>query len=173
MPTDPVATPDDLVAPGPLVRPDLPATPAGAPVPASLYAGVQQFYARQMHLIEGAGADPGAWAETFTEDAVIELAGDTPDVGREAIRASVAAGVAHIAAQGWDFRHWFGMLDVRPGEDGSLRTRYYALAMATPRGGALAIRGSLVCHDELVRADNGSGWLVRHRRLVPDGRPGD
>ncbi|GAB2921342.1 MULTISPECIES: nuclear transport factor 2 family protein [Streptomyces] len=145
-------------------------TPAGGCAPASLHAEIQQFYARQMHLIEGAGADPEAWAETFTEDAVIELAGDTPDVGREAIRASVAAGVAHIAAQGWDFRHWFGMLDVRPRRDGSVRTRYYALAMATPRGGALDIRGSLVCHDELVR--DGSGWLVRHRRLVPDGRPG-
>ncbi|MET9845384.1 nuclear transport factor 2 family protein [Streptomyces ossamyceticus] len=165
--------PGARTGPDPLVRPDLPAPSAGEPVPASLYAGVQQFYARQMHLIEGAGADPDAWAETFTEDAVIELAGDTPDVGREAIRASVAAGVAHVAAQGWDFRHWFGMLDVRPREDGSLRTRYCALAMATPRGGALAVRGSLVCHDDLVRAPDGSGWLVRHRRLVPDGRPGD
>ncbi|MEV5437260.1 nuclear transport factor 2 family protein [Streptomyces sp. NPDC052682] len=151
----------------------MPGTPAEEYAPASLYTEVQQFYARQMSLIEGRGADPDAWADTFTEDAVVESAADEgPDVGREAIRASVRAGVAHIAAQGWDFRHWFGMLDVRPQHDGSLRTRYYALAMATERGGALEIRGSLLCRDELVRGPGGRGWLVRHRALVPDGHTG-
>ncbi|MFD2622724.1 nuclear transport factor 2 family protein [Streptomyces chumphonensis] len=137
-------------------------------VSAQVYADVQQFYARQMNLIEGSDADPDAWAETFTEDAVFEASSqERPETGRAAIRASVRAGVAHIAAQGLDFRHWFGMLDVRPQSDGSLRTRYYALAMATPAGGALGVRGSSLCHDHLVPA--GGGWRVRHRSVRADG----
>ncbi|MCF6525772.1 nuclear transport factor 2 family protein [Streptomyces sp. JJ36] len=138
--------------------------------PAELYAGIQQFYARQMNLLEGRDADPDAWADTFTEDAVLEsTVQEAPERGREAVRASVRAGVAQIAAQRLDFRHWFGMLDVDPQPDGSVRTRYYALALATPRGGALAVRGSLRCRDHLVR--DGDRWLVRHRSLEADGAP--
>ncbi|MEE1929391.1 nuclear transport factor 2 family protein [Streptomyces sp. TRM 70351] len=138
-------------------------------VSAQVYTDVQQFYARQMNLIEGADADPDAWAETFTEDAVFEAGGQPePQVGREAIRASVREGVAGIAAAGLDFRHWFGMLDVTAEPDGSLRTRYYALAVATPRGGPLGVRGSLLCHDHLVPRDG--RWQVRRRSVAADGR---
>ncbi|MFF5707130.1 nuclear transport factor 2 family protein [Streptomyces sp. NPDC012794] len=139
-------------------------------VSAELYAEVQQFYAWQMNLVEGPGADADAWAQTFTEDAVFESAGEPePQRGRDALRATVRAGVEHIAAQGLDFRHWFGMVGVEQRPDHTLRTRYYALAMATAPGGPLAIRGSLLCHDELVRADDGR-LLVRRRSLEADGR---
>ena len=147
-----------------------PSSEAGPYVSAQLYAEVQQFYARQMNLIEGADADPDAWAETFTEDAVFASPGPQPmEVGREAIRASVQGTVDSFAAQRLDFRHWFGMIDVTEGPDGDLRTRYYALGWATPAGGALSARGSLVCHDHLVRGEDG-GWRVRERRLSADGR---
>jgi hypothetical protein len=139
-------------------------------VPAEVYTEVQQFYARQMNLLEGDQADPDAWAETFTEDAVFEsTAQPAPEVGRAAIRASVRAGVAHIAAQRLDFRHWFGMVGVEQAPDRVLRTRYYALAMATAPGGPLRVRGSLLCFDELVRDASGS-LAVRRRSLHADGR---
>lgn len=137
--------------------------------PPELYTEVQQFYARQMNLIEGRETDPDAWAETFTDDAVFASAHEEPVVGRDAIRASIRQGVAHIASQGLDFRHWFGMLDVIPRADGGLDTRYYALAMATPRGGQLAFRGSHLCRDQLVRSADGV-LRVRRRSLWADGR---
>ena len=59
------------------------------------------------------------------------------------------------------------MLDVLPQDDGSLRTRAYALAMRVPRGGALDIFASVVCHDRLVQVDG--TWQVRHRDLHHDG----
>lgn len=142
----------------------------GSGVPAGLYTEVQQFYAWQMNLLEGDAADPDAWADTFTEDAVFEsTVQERPETGREAIRTSVRAGVEHIAAQGLDFRHWFGMLGVEQDADGSLRTRYYALAMATPPGGALKARGSLLCFDHLVRGEDGR-LRVSRRSLRADGR---
>ncbi|MFF4324692.1 nuclear transport factor 2 family protein [Streptomyces sp. NPDC001568] len=139
-------------------------------VSAEVYTEVQQFYARQMNLLEGASADPDAWAHTFTEDAVFESVGE-PEAqeGREALRDTVGAGVAHIAAQGLDFRHWFGMVGVEQKPDGVLRTRYYALAMATALGGPLQVKGSLLCHDDLVREDDGR-LLVRRRSVAEDGR---
>ncbi|MEO3977582.1 nuclear transport factor 2 family protein [Streptomyces sp. CAU 1734] len=145
----------------------------GAGVPAGVYAQVQQFYTWQMGLLEGDEADPEAWAATFTEDAVFaSTVQPEPERGRAAILASVRAGVAGIAAQRLDFRHWFGMVGVEEGdEEGSLRTRYYALAMATPRGGSLKVRGSLLCYDDLVRGESG-GLLVARRTLVADGRSG-
>jgi SnoaL-like domain len=138
-------------------------------VPAQLFTEIQQFYARQMNLLDGATPDPDAWAGTFTEDAVFgSNMDDAPVIGRAAILESVQGGVARIFAEDVDFRHWFGMLDVEAQEDGSLRTRYYALSMSTPRGGSLDIRGHVVGRDHLVSEDG--RWLVRHRHLEADGR---
>ena len=148
---------------------DAPPTP-GTPEPfvsAELYARIQQFYARQMGLIDD--GRPADWAETFTEDATFQEASrlDAPLKGRTAIRESSTARQARLDANKIDFRHWLAMLDVRPQPDGSLRTRAYALAMRTPRGGALDIFASVVCHDHLVPA--GDGWQVRERDLYHDG----
>lgn len=141
--------------------------PTRAPyVPTEVYARVQQFYSRQMNLLDGARPDPVAWSQTFTEDA--EFGADfqeVPDIGRPAILASVRQGLQHIHAGGpVDFRHWFGMIDVHEEADAALRTRYYALALSTPKGGGLRIRGHLLCRDRLVR--RGDRLLVSHRHLT-------
>ncbi|WP_069814241.1 nuclear transport factor 2 family protein [Streptomyces sp. TP-A0874] len=138
----------------------------GTYVPAELYSQVQQFYARQMGLIDDGRAEE--WAATFTEDAVFEEPSRLdPLRGRDAIRVSCRARADRLEAENTDFRHWLGMLDVRPQDDGSLRTRAYALAMRIPRGGALDIFASVVCEDHLVPSDG--GWAVRHRHLQHDG----
>ncbi|MFJ9409530.1 nuclear transport factor 2 family protein [Streptomyces sp. NPDC101393] len=141
--------------------------PANAFVSAELYTLVQQFYARQMGLLDD--GRPDDWAETFTEDAVFQEASrlNEPLRGRDAIRESSRARKKRLDGDKIDFRHWLGMLDVLPQDDGSLRTRAYALAMRVPRGGALDIFASVVCHDRLVQVDG--TWQVRHRDLHHDG----
>ncbi|MFD8985892.1 nuclear transport factor 2 family protein [Streptomyces sp. NPDC059564] len=145
-------------------------TPLGAARPfvcAELYTQVQQFYARQMGLLDD--GFPDAWADTFTEDAVFQEASrlDEPLRGRDVIRDSSRARKKRLEADGIDFRHWLGMLDVRPEPDGSLRARSYALAMRVPRGGELDIFASVVCHDHLVLVDG--TWKVAERDLHHDG----
>ncbi|MGW7081750.1 nuclear transport factor 2 family protein [Streptomyces sp. NPDC054866] len=143
----------------------------GTYVSAELYTQVQEFYARQMNLLDGGTADPVAWSRTFTQDAVLgSNLQEAPDTGRPAVLRAMREGLEHIAAQGpVDFRHWFAMIDVQPQQDGSLRTRYYGLAMSTASGGKLQIRGHMLCRDELVRREG--RWLVRHRYLEADGVP--
>ncbi|MEU6057080.1 nuclear transport factor 2 family protein [Streptomyces sp. NPDC047097] len=139
-------------------------------VSADLYARLQQFYARQMGLMDY--GRPEEWAATFTEDGVFEEPHRLePLHGRDAIRLSARERVDRLAAEKLDFRHWLAMLDVRPQDDGSLRTRTYALAMRTPRGGALDIFAHVVCHDHLVEADG--SWAVRHRHIEHDGVAGE
>ncbi|MFF3019883.1 nuclear transport factor 2 family protein [Streptomyces sp. NPDC057939] len=147
--------------------PSTPRTVADPFVPAELYAQVQQFYARQMGLIDD--GRPDEWAETFTEDAVFQEASrlNEPLRGRVAIRDSSRARQRRLEEDKLDFRHWLGMLDVRPQSDGSLRTRSYALAMRIPRGGALDIFASVVCNDHLVQVDG--TWKVADRDLHHDG----
>jgi hypothetical protein len=148
-------------------------TPAGVPsggagfVSAEVYTGVQQFYARQMGLLDD--GRPDDWADTFTEDAVFQEASrlDEPLRGREAIRASSRARKVRLEEAKIDFRHWLGMLEVTPEADGSLRARSYALAMRTQRGGPLEVFASVVCRDHLVPVDG--SWQVRVRDLRHDG----
>ncbi|ATZ29781.1 nuclear transport factor 2 family protein [Streptomyces lavendulae] len=147
-----------------------PSTPRGSAdpfVPAELYTQVQQFYARQMGLLDD--GFPDAWADTFTEDAVFQEASrlDEPLRGRDAIRDSSRARKKRLEAEEIDFRHWLGMLDVRPQADGSLHARSYALAMRTRRGGELDIFASVVCHDRLVSVEG--AWQVAERDLHHDG----
>lgn len=136
-------------------------------MPAELYTRVQQFYTRQMGLLDG--GRPEEWSETFTEDAVFEEASrlDEPLRGRAAIRASSQARKERLTRQRLDFRHWLSMLHLETDGDDALRVRAYALAMRTPPGGPLDIFASVVMHDHLVR--RGDGWQVRHRQLTHDG----
>ncbi|WP_237408555.1 nuclear transport factor 2 family protein [Streptomyces sp. M2CJ-2] len=143
-----------------------PVAAAGGFVTAELYTQIQQFYAWQMGLIDDRKAQE--WADTFTEDAVFEEASRMePLRGRAAIAASCRQRADRLEAEQTDFRHWLGMLQVLPQQDGTLRTRNYALAMRTRLGGPLEIFASVVCHDHLV--PDGTGWLVRHRTLQHDG----
>ena len=138
--------------------------------PVDVYVRVQQFYARQMALLDDGLVEE--WAATFCLDAVFaETRMPDPLRGRAAIRDAVRSGVDGLAAAGVDFRHRFGMLDVIPAPDG-VRTRFCTLALATPPGGPTEIRGNVVGRDHLEPA--GDSWLVRQRQLRYDGsgRPG-
>jgi hypothetical protein len=145
------------------VRPTIPVT--GGPTTAEMYVQIQQFYARQMRLLDTGAAED--WAETFTEEGVFEET-TKPDAlyGRAAIAASARARVDQVAGDGLIRRHWLGMLDVEPASDGSVHTHYYALAMATPRGGRLDVYVSTECGDELVFLDG--QWRVRRRWVRHD-----
>lgn len=133
--------------------------------PVEVYVRVQQFYARQMALLDD--GDVEEWAATFCADAVFAETGmPAPLRGSVAIRDAVRPEVDKLAAAGIDFRHRFGMLDVVPSPDG-VRTRFSTLALATPRGGPIAVRGNVVGRDHLV--PDGASWLVRHRHLRYDG----
>lgn len=135
-------------------------------VTADTYATIQQFYARQMQLLDAGEAE--LWAGTFTEDGVFEETDKgEPLRGRAVIAASARARADEIAGDDRVRRHWLGMIDAEPMADGSVITRYYALAMATPRGGRLEIYVSCDCTDVLVPdLDN---WLVRSRSVRLDG----
>jgi 3-phenylpropionate/cinnamic acid dioxygenase small subunit len=134
---------------------------------AALYPRVQEFYARQMGLMDDDRADE--WADTFTEDGEFrEPSRLEPLAGREAIRVSARGTVERRLAAGQRIRHWLGMLQLDPGPDGTLLARSYALAMRVPRaGGALDVFASVVCLDVLV--PDGDGWLVRRREITHDG----
>ena len=130
------------------------------------YAGIQHFYARQMHLLDSGQAD--AWAETFTEDGVFAAnAHPEPTRGRENIRAAASKAKAQHAEEGLQVRHWLGMLDVTDREDGSVLVRSYALIINTPRGGQSQVHLSTTCEDVLV-PDSDGGWLVSTRQVVRD-----
>ncbi|MFC8173422.1 nuclear transport factor 2 family protein [Streptomyces sp. NPDC057242] len=130
----------------------------------ALYADVQRFYASQMELLDT--HDTGRWTETFTEDAVIELPSPAPPLpARSGLGRYVRAGAARRRARG-RLDHWVGMLDVRPREDGTLRTRCSALVHAAPHGGGPPVLYVYAMEDVLVRAPG--TWRVAHRRVTRD-----
>ncbi|RMI43208.1 nuclear transport factor 2 family protein [Actinomadura harenae] len=131
----------------------------------TLYEEVQQFYARQMRLLdEHAVAE---WAETFTPDGVFATQVDTtPAKGRHAIEAAAGEAASRRAAEGVRDRHWLGMLDVEEQPDGTITARSYALVVRTPLGGRSAIQASCTCSDVLVRA--GGRLQVRTRYVTRD-----
>ncbi|MBB2910433.1 hypothetical protein FHS43_001696 [Streptosporangium becharense] len=136
-------------------------------VPAETYQRIQQFYARHMQLLDDGAAEE--WAETFTEDAFFEQnVKDEPWRGREQIGTRLRRGIDAMGDSGVQRRHWFGMISARPGEAaGELRTRYYALVLETPAGGAPSVRLSIVGEDVLVEDDG--ALLVKYRSIAHDG----
>lgn len=140
-------------------------------VSAELYTQIQQFYAWQMGLMDD--RQPDRWADTFTEDAIFEEASRMDRLqGRAAIRVAARASADRHIAAGLQMRHWLGMMQLEVEADRSVRSRCYALAVRTPKGGDLEVFASVVCRDHLV-ASAGGGWLVRHRRLTHDGASGE
>jgi 3-phenylpropionate/cinnamic acid dioxygenase small subunit len=132
--------------------------------PADLYQQVQGFYAYQMQLLDRGAAEE--WAETFTEDGVFAAnAHPEPAVGRATISAAARKASDDLAARGIRRRHWLGMVQVTPTEEGA-RATSYALIIETPRGGQAIVRMSTTCEDDLVRTD--AGWQVRHRQVRRD-----
>lgn len=148
--------------PSPLSAPATTAHPAGA----ALYTEVQHFYAGQMQLLDTRAC--AEWAATFTEDGVFDANGlPAPAKGRATIEAAARAAQDRLAEEGLVHRHWLGMVTVEEADDGTIRSRSYALVIQVPLGGTPALHRSTVCEDTLVRADDGS-LLVRDRRVTRD-----
>ncbi|NDZ71463.1 nuclear transport factor 2 family protein [Streptomyces sp. SID10362] len=130
-----------------------------------LYTEIQQFYARQMHLLDDGRVEE--WAGTFTPDGVFAAnAQPVPAVGREAITAAAAAATEAYARAGVQRRHWLGMVSVEGVDGGVVRARCYALVIETPRGGRPEIKASTLCEDRVVRVDG--AWRIEDRRITRD-----
>jgi 3-phenylpropionate/cinnamic acid dioxygenase small subunit len=135
---------------------------------ALLNAEIQQFYARQMRELDAGRSEE--WAATFTVDGVFDAPGHPAPVrGRAALTAGAATAAAEHLERGLVRRHWLGMVDVQPEDDGRLLARSYALVFVTAIGGTTALHRSTVCEDILVR--EGETWLVQHRRVTRDDLP--
>lgn len=132
---------------------------------AELYAEIQQFYARQMRLLDDGEAE--AWAETFAEDGVFAAnAHPEPFTGRAAIAAGARRATDDFAARGIRRRHWLGMLSLEPKDEHTVLVHSYAQVIETPRAGRPVLRASTGCADLLVRRDG--RWLVLDRRIHRD-----
>ena len=130
-----------------------------------LYTEVQQFYARHFHLLDAGRA--AEWAETFTVDGWFwPRTLPEPVRGRAALTAGVRRTHERLAEAGEQHRHWHGMVDVRPRDDGDLDVRCYALIYVIPRGEAPRLHLSCVCTDRLVREDG--EWKVAERSVTRD-----
>ena len=137
---------------------------------AELYPRVQQFYAEQMHALDGGRFD--FYAATFTEDGEFR---HTPGRPPARTRAGIAEELDafHRERFGGDpvqRRHWFGMvrLDLRP--DGEIHSDFYALVVTTRPGlREPETAPSCVVHDVLV--EEGGDLLVRSRRVEHDWQP--
>ncbi|WP_261719655.1 nuclear transport factor 2 family protein [Streptomyces sp. FZ201] len=133
---------------------------------AGLFQQIQQFYARQMRLLDNGAVEE--WAATFTEDGVFDQNVAEPLTGRTTIAVAAQKRVDQLVAEGVTRRHWLGMLEVEPeDEHGVVHTRYYAFSLATERGGSPRITASTYAEDTLVRHED--GWLVRYRHVTHDG----
>ncbi|KUM99176.1 hypothetical protein AQI95_40515 [Streptomyces yokosukanensis] len=132
---------------------------------AALYAQAQQFYVHQMKILDAPDAE--RWADTFTEDALLELPSlPAPVDARAGLGRHVRAGAERQRRAGGRLDHWVGMLDVQPQADGSLHTRCSALVYATPGGDSSKVLYVCVMEDVLVRA--GGRWRIAHRRVTRD-----
>ncbi|MEU2182067.1 nuclear transport factor 2 family protein [Streptomyces thermolilacinus] len=131
----------------------------------SLYAEIQQFYARHMRLLDDGAADE--WAADFTENASFSVPTlPAPVVSRDALAAAVRRTGETLAAAGEQHRHWPGVFDVRPQRDGSVVVHSYTIVYASPRGGESRVHRVCTCTDVLVR--EGGRLLVRSREVTRD-----
>ncbi|RBQ20070.1 nuclear transport factor 2 family protein [Spongiactinospora rosea] len=134
----------------------------------ALYQEVQQFYARQMQLLDEGVVE--GWAGTFTEDGVFTAnAHPAPQRGRSTIEEGARKTAAQLEAREVRRRHWLGMLTVDERQDGTIAARTYALVLETPKGGQAGVLLSCTCDDVLVR--QGGELLVQHRSVHRDDLP--
>jgi hypothetical protein len=131
---------------------------------AALYGQVQQFYARQLRLLDT--HDVPSLAASFTEDAVLVLpAPATPLPVCEAFARYPRAGAARLRGSGARLTHWLGMLDVQPRAE-SLHVRCSALVHQRPVTGGSRILYVCVMQDVLVHT--AGTWRIAHRRVTRD-----
>ncbi|MEU5283456.1 nuclear transport factor 2 family protein [Streptomyces sp. NPDC020755] len=136
---------------------------ADGPADPGIHLQVQQFYARQMQLLDDGKAEE--WARTFTDDGVFQVGGEAVRGASDIARAARQT-VDRFDADGITRRHWLGMLTV-DGKEDEVGARSYAVVLETPRGGDPVLRRSTVCADLLVR--EAGEWRVRHRTVTRDG----
>jgi actinorhodin biosynthesis protein ActVIA len=126
-----------------------------------LYAEVQQFYARQMRLMDE--RDFEAFAQTFSEDA--EFSHSPGQLTRT--RAGIVEELILFHKRFDDDpvirRHWFNMIVLDPRADGSVASSFYAYVVNVRPGGEQQIGPSCVVKDVLVRID---GRLLNASRHV-------
>ncbi|MGX1673426.1 nuclear transport factor 2 family protein [Streptomyces sp. NPDC055400] len=137
-----------------------------SPAFGALYAQVQQFYAHQMQLLDG--AESQRWADTFTEDAVFDVPTLAEPVrGRPGLVAANRGAAARLAQAGERHRHFMGMFDVVERPDGALDVRSYTTVYASVIGGVSRVHRVCVCEDVLVRGTDGR-LLVATRKVTRD-----
>ncbi len=166
---------------GPIVERGAVVSQAVQRVSAELYVEVQQFYARQMPLLEARKLDE--FMETFTDDCVLEhlpfgwrfdgkahlLAemkqrrGDAekPLAEETSARRAREEGIAYY--DGIVYRYWFDRMLIDPVDDDTLKVRYQAIVSLTAPDGKVSFEPTTVVDDVLVRHD---GQLYTKSRVV-------
>jgi actinorhodin biosynthesis protein ActVIA len=150
-------------------------------VGADLYIEVQQFYARQMPLLEERRLEE--FLTTFTDDCVLEHQPfgwrfdgktdllkemsarrgdpDRPLSEQTSARRAREENIAYY--DGLVYRYWFDRLLVEPADDGTLRVRYQTIVSLTDRNGKVSFEPTTVVRDVLIRKD---GKLYTKSRLI-------
>ncbi|MFI7011271.1 nuclear transport factor 2 family protein [Streptomyces sp. NPDC050145] len=130
---------------------------------AVLHAEVQQFYTRQMQLLDLHRIEE--WGESFTEDATFALPIlPEPVRGRADLVSSTRRNNAQLVEAKEQHRHVVSMLDVRPQQDATVQVRSYVAVYATTLGEPSRLHRMCVCEDILVR--DADGRLQVRARLV-------
>lgn len=132
-----------------------------------LYTEIQQFYARQVHLLDDNAFQE--FAATFTVETEFS---HHPDEKPARSRAEIVNMLTRLIETRFgnarvQRRHWFNMLAVNPRDDGTIGTTFYALVITTWPGSPPVIAPSCVAHDILVR--EAGQLLTRSRRVQRDG----
>ncbi|MGW8886159.1 nuclear transport factor 2 family protein [Streptomyces sp. NPDC055749] len=124
-----------------------------------LYVEVTQFYARQMHRMDG--GDFGGFAASFSQDSLFAPAGGGELRGPQAIEAAArgAAGRFGVAQP----RHWFDMMTVEEADDGTVFTSYYATVTVASPDSSVLVEPTCFVRDTLVRV---AGTLLARSRVI-------
>jgi actinorhodin biosynthesis protein ActVIA len=156
-------------------------------VSADLYVEVQQFYARQMPLLEA--RDFPEFLQTLTEDGSIEHrpggwkiegraalltemtarrgAPDAPPVDEISARDARAANIPYY--NGLVYRYWFDRMRIEPVDDSTYHVFYQAVvSMTDHRTGKVSFEPTTTVQDVLVRID---GELYTKSRVVTHDTP--
>lgn len=159
---------------------------AGQQVGAELYVEVQQFYARQMPLLEERKLEE--FLETLTEDGSIEhrpngwriegrarlleemraRRGDPekPLAEQTSARRARAEDIAYY--DGLVYRYWFDRMRVDRVDEETLHVRYQAIVSMTDATGKVSFEPTTVVEDVLVRR---GGRLYTRSRVVTHDSP--
>lgn len=125
---------------------------------------LQQFYARQMQLLDDGAVEP--WADTFTEDATfVSNAMGAPIVGRPAILRGATQSDEGLRDSGVQRRHLLSNLSVGTGAGGMVVADSYVLIVETAKR-RTEVRFNTALRDELVHEQG--EWLVRTRYITRD-----